>query len=141
MKNGPVRNCTCSSYCSSSQFETRWTLPFVHLTGNVVYKAVNADFFFVFLQESERKKQELEGNMKNLEKQLADSLRSQDDLKSEMQVLAGSSCHSLPLAIGVVSDTQNIHFVLNSKNFIIVFEFDVRFLYIQHNEIQIVSIV
>ena len=37
-------------------------------------------------QETERKKQELEGNVKNLEKQLAEALRRQDAMELELQV-------------------------------------------------------
>ena len=40
----------------------------------------------VVCQETERKKQELEGNVKNLEKQLAEALRRQDAMEMELQV-------------------------------------------------------
>jgi len=40
----------------------------------------------VVCQETERKKQELEGNVKNLEKQLAEALRRQDAMELELQV-------------------------------------------------------
>jgi hypothetical protein len=40
----------------------------------------------VSLQDAERKKQELEGNVKNLEKQLTDAVHRQDEMKAELQV-------------------------------------------------------